>query len=310
MIVALCGGVGGAKLVDGLFRNLPAQDLTVIVNTADDLEFCGLRVSPDLDTVTYTLAGIARKDVGWGIEGDTHNALTMLRDYGVPDWFQVGDRDLATDVLRTSLLRQGRRLSDVTALLTDRLGIAVRILPVSDDDVTTRLLVDGDWVHFQEYFVHRRHAVPVEGVRYEGAEEARPAPGVIDALRDADLIVVVNSNPVLSILPMLAVTGVREALHGARAPRVAVSPIVGSDAVTGPAGDLMRLVGCPASATGVACAFEGMVDGLVIDRRDGQQESAIRGLGPKVFCTDIVMRDVADRARLASEVLSFARSLR
>jgi LPPG:FO 2-phospho-L-lactate transferase len=310
MITALCGGVGGSKLALGLHRSLPADDLAIIVNTADDLEFCGLHVSPDLDTVVYTLAGLAVPPAGWGIGGDTFHALEMLGRFGTPTWFKVGDRDLATNLYRTQAMGLGRRLTEITAHIASSLGVRARILPMTDDPVNTRLLVDGEWIHFQDYFVRLGHRSPVDAIVYEGIESAGLTGRVRGALMSAEAIVLVNSNPVLSILPILAVPGLNELLISTDAPKVAVSPIVGDDAVSGPAGVLMRLIGQPASALGVAQAYTGIVDGIVIDRRDAQQVKAIEALGVRVLCTDIVMHDDADRERLATEAIAFARGLR
>jgi LPPG:FO 2-phospho-L-lactate transferase len=310
MIVALCGGVGGAKLTFGLYRTLPPDTLCVVVNTADDLAFCGLHISPDLDTVTYTLAGVAGGEAGWGLEGDTHGALDMLGRYGVPVWFRVGDRDLATHLYRTDRLRRGDTLTAVTASLAAALGVRARILPMTDQRVATRLLVGDDWIDFQEYFVHRLHSVPVEAIRYDGIEDACPAPSVLPDIQRAEAVVIVNSNPLLSIMPILSVNGVRDALAATGAPRVAVSPMVASGAVSGPAGDLMRLVELPPTAMGVAALYAGLIDGMIIDARDEEQIPAIRGLGVEVLCTDALMRDERDRVRLATEVLRFAHSLR
>jgi LPPG:FO 2-phospho-L-lactate transferase len=309
MITALCGGVGGSKLAFGLYRALPPDELTVLVNTADDVEFCGLHVSPDVDTVTYTLAGLARPDVGWGVAGDTFNALEMLARYGAPTWFQVGDRDLATIVLRTEALRAGRTLSDITRDITQALGIRATVLPMTDDRIATKLLAGDEWIDFQEYFVHRRHAVPVDVVQYQGMEHARPTAAARTAIEEAELIVFVNSNPVLSLLPMLALPGVRSALKRSSAPCVAVSPIVGDDAVAGPAGVLMKLLNLPTSAVGVARAYQGLIGGIVIDRRDERMTTEIEGLGIAVLCTDVIMRSDEDKERLARETLDFARSL-
>ncbi len=309
MIVALCGGVGGSKLALGLYRSLPPDELTVIVNTADDLEFCGLHVSPDLDTVTYTLAGLARKDVGWGIEGDTFAALGMLERYGVAGWFQVGDRDLATDVLRTSLRREGKSLTAITRRITAALGIRATILPMTDAPVATRLLVEDEWLHFQEYFVQRRHRDTVRAIRYEGIEAASITEEVREAISAADIIIIVNSNPVLSILPILAVPGINEPVVTSSAVRVAVSPIVGNAAVTGPAGELLALIGQPASSLGVAGAYTGVIDGILIDTQDADQAPSVEALGLRVQCTDLFMRDDAGRVRLAEETLAFARTL-
>jgi len=310
MITALCGGVGGSKLALGLYRTLPHDELTLIVNTADDLEFCGLHVSPDLDTVIYTLAGLSRQDVGWGIEGDTFEALGMLRRFGVPDWFQVGDRDLATDLYRTNELRQGRTLTDVTAHIAQRLGVQARVLPMTDAPVATRLRAGEEWIDFQDYFVRRRHQDPVQAIRYDGITSAPAAGGVIEAIESAEVIMLVNSNPALSILPILATPGINDAIVGSSAPCVAVSPLVGHDSVSGPAGVLMALLGQEATATGVAAAYLGVIDGIVIDRQDAAQAPGIEALGPRVLITDIIMRTLEDRERLATETVSFARGLR
>ncbi|HZS93827.1 MAG TPA: 2-phospho-L-lactate transferase [Chloroflexota bacterium] len=308
MITALCGGVGGSKLALGLHRTLPPDSLTVIVNVADDTEFFGLRVSPDLDTVLYTLAGVAGPR-GWGIAGDTFAALEQLERYGAPGWFKVGDRDLATDIVRTDGLRQGRRLTEITGDFARALGVRARILPASDGQPETALRVGDEWLPFQEYFVHRAHNVPVEEIQYRNLD-AGTTPEVLAALRDSDLIVIVNSNPVLSILPILAFTRVRQAIERRSVPCVAVSPMVGQNSVAGPAGELMRLVGQPATSTGVASIYHGLIDGIVIDRSDEGQVGAIRGMGVAVRCTDTVMRSDADKERLAGETLAFAAELR
>lgn len=308
MIVALCGGVGGSKLVSGLAQVLPLGDLTVIVNTADDLEFCGLHVSPDLDTVMYTLADLAGP-MGWGMRDDTFAALGMLQRFGVPIWFQIGDRDLATHVYRTATLRSGETLTAVTADMCARLGVRSRILPMTDARVATRLYVEGEWVEFQEYFVHRRHAVPVERIRYEGIESSEATREVRNALEEAETIIIVNSNPVLSILPILAVPDINDLLLASTAPTVAVTPIVGQGAVSGPAGDLMRLIGQPPTAIGVAGAYLGVIDGIVIDEKDAEAAPSIEALGMYVRCTDTIMPDAAGRKRVATEALSLAREL-
>lgn len=310
VVTALCGGVGGSKLALGLYRTLPPDSLTVIVNTADDLTFCGLHVSPDLDTCMYTLAGLARKDVGWGIEGDTFEALDMLRRYGTPTWFAVGDRDLATDVYRTHALSRGQTLQMVTAEMAARLEVRAGILPMSNDPVATRLLTEDEWIDFQEYFVHRQHAAPVSDVRYEGAETAHPAPGVTDALLNADVIVLVNSNPVLSILPILAVPGIEDALQRSTALTVAVSPLIGESAVTGPAGELMALRGQPSTASGVAALYRDLIQGLVIDDLDTGYTTDVQATGIQVHVAQTMMRTVEDREQLALEVVEFACSLR
>jgi LPPG:FO 2-phospho-L-lactate transferase len=309
MITALCGGVGGAKLVHGLYHHQP-DSLCVIVNTADDLEFCGLHISPDLDTVTYTLADLSRRDVGWGLEGDTFQALQMLSRYGVATWFKVGDQDMATHVYRTTQLQQGLTLTEIARAISRGLGVTARILPMCDQRVATRLHAHGEWLDFQDYFVRRHYQDTIDEVRYEGVEEARVTEPVLEAIAAAEALVVVNSNPVLSILPILAVPGVAEALSKAKVPRIAVSPIIGSRAISGPAADLMRLCGREASALGVARLYAGVVDGLVVDVQDAADQSAIEALGIRTLVTKIVMQTVADRTRLAGEILKFAGRLR
>ena len=304
MITALCGGVGGVKLVWGLYRNLPPGSLSVIVNTGDDLAFCGLRVCPDLDTVTYTLGGISGRQ-GWGVAGDTFHALETLGALGVDTWFQIGDRDLATHVYRSYLLDQGRTLTEVTATLARAMGIAATILPMTDDPVATRLLAGGSWVDFQEYFVRRGHRDTVTDVLYEGIDRARAGEEVIDAIMGAQAVIVVNSNPVLSILPVVSVPGVRQALRDTDAVRIAVSPIVGTSAVTGPAGHLMALRGQPSTAAGVAALYDDFIDAMVVHDSDRAQEEQIRDRGKRVLRTNILMPDDRDRERLACETLRF-----
>lgn len=309
MITALCGGVGGSKLVLGMYRVLPSDTLTVIVNTADDLTIWGLAVSPDLDTAMYTLSGLAQPDLGWGVNGDTFNALDALGRYGMPTWFRIGDRDLATHVFRTAELQNGKPLSVVTMAMAEALGIRATLLPATDDPVATRLQTGDQWLDFQEYFVQRRHDDPIDAVRYHGIDKSRPTSGVLEAIQHADAVILVNSNPVLSILPILAVPGIRAALSAKR-PVVAVSPLVGNDSVTGPAGQLMRVIGKPSTVVGLAEAYRDVIDGLVIDEEDANRADEIEALGIHVLCTKTVMRSIADRERLARETLVFAESLK
>lgn len=308
MITALCGGVGGSKLVLGLYRVLPPDTLTVIVNTADDLTVWGLSVSPDLDTAMYTLSGLAQPDLGWGINNDTFHALGALDRYGMPTWFRVGDRDLATHIVRTAGLREGKPLSAITAEMAQTLGLRARLLPATNDRVATRLQTGERWLDFQEYFVHRRHDDPIDAVTYDGIDDACPGPGVIEAIDRARAVILANSNPVLSILPILAVPGVRAALQS-KQPVVAVSPIVGNDAVTGPAGRLMGVMGKAPTVVGLAEAYRDVIDGLVIDEQDTSRTEAIEAMGIRVLCTETIMRSLADRERLARETVAFAESL-
>jgi LPPG:FO 2-phospho-L-lactate transferase len=307
-VVALAGGVGGAKLAFGLDRALgqaggadAGSAPTVVVNTADDLELHGLHVSPDLDTVMYTLAGLADRERGWGLADETWHALEMLERYGTEAWFRLGDRDLATHIRRTALLARGTPLSSVTASLARALGVASNVLPMSDDPVRTRLRTAGGWLEFQEWFVRRRQADEVLEIRFDGASSARPAPGVSEAIAAASLVVVCPSNPLVSIAPILAVPGILEVLLGAAAPVVAVSPIVAGRALRGPADRMLGWAGAEVSAAGVAQLYAEryprLIDGFVIDRRDGGQASRIEGLGMAVLVEDAVID--ADEARIA-----------
>lgn len=307
-VVALAGGVGGAKLAWGLQAALGggAGGLAVVVNTADDFEPWGLRVCPDLDTVMYTLAGLADPERGWGVRDETYSMRGMLERYGEDAWFTLGDRDLATHVLRTQLLRSGESLTAITARLSGALGVAARVLPMCDEPVETVVETPEGPLEFQEYFVRRRQRDEVLGVRFRGIGEARPTAEVLEAIAEAGAIVFCPSNPVVSIGPILSVPGIREALLASAAPKVAVSPIVGGRALKGPADKMMATLGHEVSALGVARMYRGLVDGFVVDRADGAFAPGIMALGMGVIATDAVMRDERDRERLAREVLEFA----
>jgi LPPG:FO 2-phospho-L-lactate transferase len=300
-VTLLAGGVGGAKLAEGLDR--ATERLTVVVNTGDDAVIYGLSISPDLDTVMYTLAGIADTQHGWGIAGDTYATLDAMSRLGQDTWFRLGDRDIATHVLRTARLRAGVPLSATTAELASALGVRARLLPMTDDPVATRIDTPAGRLEFQEYFVARRHADEVLGVVLDGVEEARPAPGVLDAL-DADVVVIGPSNPFVSIGPVLAVPGVREALAGSRARRVAVSPIVGGRALKGPAAAMLGAMGHEVSALGVARLYAGLVDVYVLDESDRDLAPAVEELGMTALVTRTVMGGPEDRERLARELLA------
>jgi LPPG:FO 2-phospho-L-lactate transferase len=304
-VCALAGGVGGAKLAAGLRDELPPGDLSVVVNTADDFDLWGLHICPDLDTVMYTLAGISNPETGWGIAGETFESLRMLGRYGEDTWFKLGDRDLATHILRTARLRSGETLTRVTAELSRALGIRSSVLPMSDDPVSTVLETPDGRLEFQEYFVRRRQEDEVLGVELRGVEEAAPTEAVLAAISGADAIVICPSNPVVSVGPILALPGVREALARSAAPRVAVSPIVGGRALKGPADRMMLSLGHEVSATGVARMYASLVDGMVVDTIDEGERESIEAFGMRVLATGSVMRDAADRARLASETLEF-----
>ena len=309
MIVALAGGVGGAKLAHGLMLSAPNEDLCVVVNTGDDFTHLGLRIAPDLDTVLYTLAGLANPATGWGLAGDTAAALDMLRRYGQDTWFWLGDRDLATHILRTHWLSTGSTPTQVAAALAHSLGVGARVLPMCDEPVATRLRTPVGDLEFQEYFVRRRQSDVVLGVRFDGVEEARVPVGVADAIARADSVILCPSNPIVSIGPILAVPGMRDTLRGAHAPKVAVSPIVGGRALRGPADRMLESLGYDVSARGVAQLYAGLVDGMVIDAVDTEERDAIEALGMRVCVTNTIMHNDDDRRRLASEVLSFAGAL-
>jgi LPPG:FO 2-phospho-L-lactate transferase len=308
-VLALAGGIGGAKLAAGLQAALSPGDLSVVVNTADDFDLWGLRICPDLDTVMYTLAGISNPETGWGIAGESFDALEMLARYGEDTWFKLGDRDLATHILRTTKLRSREPLTRITAELSTALGIESAILPMCDELVATVLDTPHGLLEFQEYFVRRCQRDEVLGVRLRGVGEARLTQAVLGALAGADLVVLCPSNPVVSIGPILAVPGMREALGSSPAPKIAVSPIVGGRALKGPADRMLASLGHEVSAVGVARMYEGLVSGMVIDGVDNGEISGIEALGMRVLATDAVMRDEPDRARLAREVLGFGAGL-
>ena len=304
MITVLTGGTGGAKFVDGLRQVLPPEELTLIVNTGDDLIWWGLYMSPDLDSITYVLAGLLSRERGWGVKGDTFYCLQAMGDLGQPIWFHVGDRDLAVHLLRSKLLAEGKTLSEATAEIASRLGVTAKILPMSNSRVESRIGTPIGELSFEEYFVQRWYQDPVESVRFAGAEDAQPAPGVTDAILSAQAILVAPSNPVTSIGPILAVPGIREALRRTQAPVVAVSPIVGGAPVAGPAGILMQAQGLPVSIAGVAQAYRDFLDMLVVDQKDAAAAEQLRGTGFHVQCTKTIMKTAQDKADLARTVVS------
>jgi LPPG:FO 2-phospho-L-lactate transferase len=308
-VCALAGGVGGAKLAAGLQEVLPSGDLTVVVNTADDFDLWGLRICPDLDTVMYTLAGISNPETGWGIAGESFEALNVLARYGEDTWFMLGDRDLATHVLRTARLRAGETLTTITDALSGSLGVRSVVLPMSDEKVSTVLKTPAGLLEFQEYFVRRGQRDEVLDVELRGIEDAGPTEAVLGALAAADVVVFCPSNPVVSVGPILALPGLREAIAASTAPKVAVSPIVGGRALKGPADRMLASLGHEVSAAGVAAMYEGLVDGMVVDRVDERERPGIEALGMRVLATDAVMRADADRARLAREVVEFGTGL-
>jgi len=307
MITVLSGGTGGAKFVDGLRQVIAPEELTIIVNTGDDLLWWGLYVSPDIDSITYVLSGMLSKERGWGVKGDTFFCLQHMGQLGQPIWFHAGDRDLAVHILRSKLLAEGKTLSEVTAEIADKLGVKARILPMSNSRVETRVGTPMGELSFEEYFVQRWYQDPVESIRFAGAADAEPAPGVIDAIVNADVVLLAPSNPITSIGPILAVPGVREALHKTKGRIAAVSPIVAGEAVAGPAGILMASQGLPVSVAGVAQAYHDFLDMLIVDERDTDAADELRKSGLRVQIAKTVMRTMEDKAELARAVLSAVR---
>jgi LPPG:FO 2-phospho-L-lactate transferase len=303
MITVLSGGTGGAKFVDGLRQAVPPEELTIIVNTGDDLIWWGLYVSPDLDSITYVLAGMLSKERGWGVTGDTFQCLQAMDQLGQPIWFHAGDRDLAIHLTRTQLLAQGKTLSEVTAEIAGKLGVTARILPMSNARVETRVLTPVGELSCEEYFVQRWYQDPVESVRFAGAAEAEPAPGVLEAIRGAGLVLLAPSNPVTSIGPILAVPGIRDALREAKAKVAAVSPIVDGAPVSGPAGILMASQGLPVSIAGVAQAYADFLDVLIVDKRDAGRGEELARSGFRIHCANTIMRSATEKAALARFVL-------
>ncbi|WP_062344132.1 2-phospho-L-lactate transferase [Novosphingobium sp. CCH12-A3] len=302
-VTVLTGGVGGAKLVLGLLRILPAADVTAIVNTGDDFRHLGLHVSPDIDTLLYTLSGKANRRQGWGREDETWSFLETLRDLGGPDWFQLGDRDVALHVLRTARLAAGDGLDRITADMADRFGIGATILPMANTRVATQLETDEGLLEFQDYFVARRCVPRVSRILFDGADDALPAPGVLEAIAGADAVVTAPSNPFLSIDPLLAIPGIRSALVATQAPVVAVSPIIGGKAVKGPTAKLMEELGTPLANASIAAHYADFIDGLVIDQGDDAPD------GVAVARTATLMHNDVDKVRVAQAALDLAASI-
>jgi LPPG:FO 2-phospho-L-lactate transferase len=299
MIVVLCGGVGAARFLEGLVQVIDPSEITAIVNTGDDLIWNTLQVCPDLDTVTYTLAG-ANATTGWGLEGETWSAIGALAHYGSPTWFGIGDKDLATHLFRSEALSRGVTLDEVTREITTSWGIKVKIIPMTNDHVHTKLMIEsGEEIDFQEYFVHRQHNVAVASVRFDGIARSHPAPGVLEALEAAEGIIIAPSNPVVSIGPILAVPGINEVLERRRDCVAAISPIVGGKALKGPADRLLRELGHDSSAVGVARVVASICATMVIDELDSEEAEEIAGLGYSVVVTNTVMRDPTITVALA-----------
>ena len=307
-VAVICGGVGAAKLLTGLQRTIPPEQITAIANVGDDLELHGLHVSPDLDTITYTTAGAVSTERGWGLEGESWQAMAMVGRYGGVDWFSLGDRDLGTHLYRTQRLGEGATLSEVTAEIVAAWDLGFALLPVTDDRLRTMVTtVDEGEITFQEYFVRRQHDVAVTAVRFDGSATCRPAPGVVPSLTEAAVIVIAPSNPVVSIDPVLAVPGVRAAIAERRTDVVAVSPIVGGQALKGPADRLLTELGRESSVVGVADWYRDLIGTLVIDQVDAHHAPAIEALGVTPVVTDTIMADPAVTDALARTCLTAAR---
>ncbi len=303
LIAALAGGVGAARFLTGLTRLVKEEDLSVIVNTGDDIELFGLHISPDLDIVSYTLAGIVDEEKGWGIRGDTFQCLEMLKKHGLDTWFGLGDRDLATHIYRTDRLKQGFTLSQITDEVCRSLGLKVKILPMSNDKFETRVTTSDGSMHFEEYFVRRQGKDEVLGVEFVGAATAKPSPGVLNAILDAEVVVVCPSNPIVSIGTILAVDGVRDALRRTSARVVGISPIVAGLPIKGPADKMLRGLGFEVSAFGVAKLYSDFLDTFVLDAQDVSQKERIEKLGLEVKVTNTLMNSFERKVELARVVL-------
>jgi len=299
MITALAGGVGAARFLTGLVKLVDEKDLSIIVNTGDDIEMFGLHLSPDIDIVAYTLAGIVDEEKGWGIRGDTFHCLETLRRFNREVWFNLGDRDLATHMFRTNLLKNGLKLSEVTAQISRALGLNVAILPMTDDKFETRIITERGSVHFQEYLVKRGAKDEVLGVEFLGADNAKPAPRVIESIRKAKLVIICPSNPIVSIGTILAVKGVKDALRHTDAKRVAISPIIAGAPVKGPADKLLRGLGFEVSAYSVAKLYSDFIDTFILDSADSAEKAKIEKLGIEVKVTNTLMKNLETKIALA-----------
>jgi LPPG:FO 2-phospho-L-lactate transferase len=302
-ITALAGGVGASKLLLGLASVTPPENITIIANTGDDIELFGLRICPDIDTVTYTLAGVINEDTGWGLKDDTFGCLQWLARYEEASWFNLGDRDLATHIFRTNQLQRGRSLSDVTDSVRRSLAVRSTILPMTDALTPTRVITDEGEMHFQEYFVRRRCEPRVFGLRFDNIDFAEPAPGVVNAILKADAVIICPSNPFISIGPILAVPGVRDALRETQATVVAITPIIAGKALKGPAADMLRDLGHEVSARGVAAMYRDFLDVFVLDNVDITLKAEIAASGIRVLMTDTIMDTPEMKIELARRVI-------
>ncbi len=305
MITALAGGVGAARFLTGLTQLIKEDDLTVIVNTGDDVDLFGLHISPDIDIVTYTLAGIVNEEKGWGIKGDTFECLNMLKRFGLADaeWFNLGDRDFATSIMRTNMFKNGGALSQISAKVSCALGLKLKILPMTDDKFATHVRISEGSIHFEEYMVKRGAQDQVLGVEFVGAKAAKPAPGVVESIMTSEKVIICPSNPIVSIGTILSVPGIRAALQKTSAKKIAISPIVAGAPIKGPADKLLSGLGVEVSAFGVAKLYADFLDGFVIDIADAKEKGRIEALGIKVAVTNTLMKDLASKVALAKIVL-------
>jgi LPPG:FO 2-phospho-L-lactate transferase len=302
IVVALAGGVGGAKLADGLAQVMQPEQLTIIVNTADDFSYLGLKISPDLDTICYTLAGLASLETGWGRINETWNVFESLKRMGMPEWFKIGDSDISTHIIRTMWLNEGRALSQITQHLCKLWGVQVKVLPMSDNVVQTWVYTNEGTFEFQEYFVHRQCKPIVEGFTFKGAENSKPAPGVLEAIENCDAVIICPSNPWVSIDPILSVPNIRQALS--LHPVIAVSPIIRGKTIKGPAAKMFREMGIQPSVLAVARHYKNLIQNIVIDNTDDNFVMEINEVGIHPFLTNILMREWSDRGRLAKEIIN------
>tara|TARA_Y100000590_G_scaffold228669_1_gene257996 strand:+ start:1325 stop:2257 length:933 start_codon:yes stop_codon:yes gene_type:complete len=307
-VLALAGGVGGAKLVLGLSKILKPEELSIVVNTADDDVFHGLHVSPDVDTVMYALAGLTNETTGWGIKGDTFRTLSALKKLGNEDWFQLGDLDLATHIKRTSLLHSGKSLSQATDHLARKLGISHRVIPMSDDPVKTKAITESEELDFQDYFVRKKCEPAITGIRFDGINNAKPSEKFIEAISEAETIIICPSNPIVSIPPILELSGITELISNFHGKTIAVSPIIGKKALKGPAGKMMMELNEDVSSLGVAKRYVGICDLFVIDNTDIKEAPDIEELGINVHITSTIMNSQKDKITLAKNLLSLISS--
>ena len=303
-VLALAGGVGGAKLVLGLSKILKPEELSIVVNTADDDMFHGLHVSPDVDTVIYALAGLTNKTTGWGVDGDSFRTLSALKRLGDETWFQLGDLDLATHIKRTSMLRAGKSLSEATQHLAKNLGILHDVIPMSDDSVKTKAITKSEELDFQDYFVRRKCEPAIQEIKFEGISTAKPSQQFIDAISQAETIIICPSNPIVSIAPIIELPGIKELISNFKGKRIAVSPIIGKQALKGPAAKMMMELNEDVSSIGVAKRYIGICDWFVIDKADTEEASEIEKLGMNVHITSTIMNSDEEKINLANKILS------